>query len=143
MGQNAAFIIIKIEDTELVGELSNTYSATVDDIDISSKKIGRKSDGLPGRMSENIGFESLADDLSADYGLSDMLTAREEGTLLDILTVRVDSVTGAQVVGSEIITQKGYISSVSIDNPDNDKSTMSGTIEIDDATVITAHPAPE
>lgn len=143
MGQNAAFIIIKIEDTELVGELSNTYSATVDDIDISSKKIGRKSDGLPGRMAENIGFESLADDLSSDYGLSDMLTAREEGTLLDILTVRVDSVTGDQVVGSEIITQKGYISSVSIDNPDNDKSTMSGTIEIDDATAITAHPAPE
>ena len=134
-GHNATFIKLLINDTELVGEISNGISSTVDDIDLSSKKTGRQSDGLPGRISENISFESLADDTSADYGYALAKAAMDDGTLLPIKIIRTDEA-GAQVSGSEITTCSGYITSLTLDNPDNDRSSMSGTIEIDGDTIV-------
>lgn len=125
MAQNATFIKLKIATKELVGEISSSISSSVDIIDASSKKSARVRRILPGRVSENISFESLADDLSSDYGYSDAHTAMKAGTVVAWTIVR-DAVT--------LKAGNGYIASLTLDNPDNDRSTMSGTIEVDNVT---------
>jgi hypothetical protein len=142
MAHNATSIILQVEDTKLIGELSQSLNSAVDAIDISSKAGGRVREILPGRISESISFESLADDTnSTDYGYDDLYTAMAAGTLVSVKILRVDT-SLVQVDPSLEITGNGYISSLTLDNPDNDRSTMSGTIEIDgDLTVTTYNPA--
>lgn len=125
MGQNATFIKLKLATKELVGEISSSISSSVDVIDISSKASARVRRILPGRVSENISFESLADDTSSDYGYSDAHTAMKNGTAVAFTIVRA-AVT--------IKAGTGFITSLTQDNPDNDRSTMSGTLEVNGVT---------
>lgn len=126
MSKNATNIILKIGTKELIGEINNSISSSVDVIDVSSKAGGRIRNILPGRVSENISFESLADDTNAtDYGYATAYAAMKDGTLVAWTITR-----GAVTIKSG----NGYIMSLTLDNPDNDRSTMSGTIEIDGAT---------
>ena len=126
MSKNATNIILKIATKELVGELSHSINSGVDVIDVSSKAGGRTRNILPGRVGETISFESLADDTNAtDYGYSTAHAAMKDGTLV-AWTVTRSSTT--------IKSGNGYITSLTLDNPDNDRSTMSGTISITGAT---------
>jgi predicted secreted protein len=139
MGQNATYIKIQFDDTDLVGELSQSINSTADIIDVSSKATALAREILPGRVSENISFESLADDASADYGWAAVYAAMTAGTIVTFTIVRVDS-SNVEVPGAEIITGSGYFSSLTKDNPDNDRSTFSGTLEIDDSIIVAAVP---
>lgn len=131
MAQNANYIKVKIGALDFIGELSSSVNSAVDAINTSSKAGGRERTLLPGRISENISFESLADDTNTtDYGYDDAYTAMAAGTSVSFTIYRVDS-EDAQVNPSLQITGSGYISSLTLDNPDNDRSTMSGTIEVD------------
>ena len=141
MGQNATYIKLQIGGSDFVGETSMSVNSSVDAIETSSKAGGRVRTLLPGRVAENISFESLADDESADYGYDDAYTAMAAGTEVSFEIMRVDS-TGSQVDGSEKITGSGYITSLTQDNPDNDRSTMSGTIEVDDELTVTTYTTP-
>ena len=126
MSKNATNIILKIATKELVGELSHSINSGVDVIDVSSKAGGRTRNILPGRVGETISFESLADDTNAtDYGYSTAHAAMKDGTLVP-WTITRSSTT--------IKSGNGYITSLTLDNPDNDRSTMSGTISITGAT---------
>lgn len=141
MGQNATYIKIKVGSTDLIGEVSSSLSSSVDAIDVSSKAGGRVRNLLPGRVAENISFESLADDTnSTDYGYDDAYTAMAAGTEISFTIYRVDS-TDTQVNSSQQITGSGYITSLTLDNPDNDRSTMSGTIEVDDELTVGTYTA--
>lgn len=142
MAQNATFIKLKIDGDVLIGEISSSIGSTVDIIDASSKASGRAREILPGRVGENISFESLADDTNvADYGYGTAYAAMAAGTKIDFELVRVDE-TDTQIDPSQQITGSGYISSLTLDNPDNDRSTMSGTIEIDDEATVETYPVP-
>lgn len=136
MAHNASFIKIKIGATDFIGETSHSINSAVDEINTSSKASGREKDILPGRVAENISFESLADDSnSSDYGYDDAYTAMAAGTQISFTIYRIDS-KGKQVNPSMQVTGNGYITSLTLDNPDNDRSTMSGTIEVNgDLTV--------
>ena len=126
MSKNATNIILKIATKELVGELSHSINSGVDVIDVSSKAGGRTRNILPGRVGETISFESLADDTNtSDYGYSTAHVAMKDGTLV-AWTITRSSTT--------IKSGNGYITSLTLDNPDNDRSTMSGTISITGAT---------
>ena len=139
--QNGTFIKLLIDSTVLIGEISSSVQGSMDEIDTSSKDSGLVSHSLPGRLSESISFESLADDTSADWGYATALAAINAGTILSFEINRYDSL-GVQVDPSQYISGSGYLSSLTLDNPDNDKSTMSGTIEIDDSTTVgTYNPA--
>ena len=138
---NATYIKIAIGTKELIGETSTSISSSVDVIDVSSKESGRTRRIIPGRVSENVSFESLCDDLNTtDYGYSDAHGALKAGTLVSCTIKRYDS-SGTQVEGSKAYTFDGYITSLTKDNPDNDRSTMSGTIEIDGAVTISTYTA--
>ena len=126
MSKNATNIILKIATKELVGELSHSVNSGVDVIDVSSKAGGRTRNILPGRVGETISFESLADDTNAtDYGYSTAHAAMKDGTLVAWTITRSTTT---------IKSGNGYITSLTLDNPDNDRSTMSGTISITGAT---------
>lgn len=122
MAENATYIKLKIGLKALVGELSHSINSTADVIDVSSKASGLVRRILPGRVANNISFESLADDTNiTDYGYADAHTAMKAGTKLSFTIIK-----GA----STIHTGEGYLSSLTKDNPYNDRSTMSGTIEL-------------
>lgn len=139
--QNGTFIMLKIEGKKLIGELSHSFSSTGDIIDVSSKPDGLARSILGGRVTETISFESLSDETSPDYGWSTAYIAMTAGTELEFEIVRVDAL-GDQVNGSEKITGKGYIASLTKENPDNDRSTMSGTIEVSDESTVATYTAP-
>ena len=139
MGQNATFIKLKVGTKYLIGETSIGINTTVDDIDTSSKASGLESDGLPGRVSDNISFDSMADETNAtDYGFTEALAAMEARTLLTFEIIRLDAA-GVQVSGSQVISGSGILSGLNIDNPDNAPSTFSGTIEVDDELTVTTY----
>ena len=130
MAHNASYIKVKIGSTDFIGELSSSLASAVDAIDVSSKATGRTRELLPGRVSENISFESLADDTNTtDYGYDDAHTAMAAGTEISFTIYRTDSA-DAQVNPSLEVTGNGFITSLTLDNPDNDRSTFSGTIEV-------------
>ena len=133
--QNGTFIKLLIDDTVLIGEISSSINGSMDEIDTSSKDSGLVSHSLPGRLSESINFESLADDTSSDWGYATALAAINAGTKLSFKIQRFDAL-GVQVDPSQAVSGDGYLSSLTLDNPDNDKSTMSGTLEIDDSTTV-------
>lgn len=121
-GSNATFIKVNIGAKVLIGELSNSLNSSADIIDISSKACGRTSRKLPGRVKHTLNFESLADDTnSSDWGYGDAHAAQVAGTLVGF-TIKRSNVT--------LATGSGYITSLTKDNPDNDKSTFSGTISV-------------
>jgi hypothetical protein len=139
MGQNATFIKLKVGTKYLIGETSASINTTVDDIDTSSKASGLESDGLPGRVSDNISFDSMADETNAmDYGYASALAAMAARTLLTFEIIRLDAA-GAQVSGSQVISGSGILSGLNIDNPDNAPSTFSDTIEVDDELTVTTY----
>lgn len=121
-GSNATFIKVNIGAKVLIGELSNSLNSSADILNTSSKASGRVSRKLPGRVKHTLNFESLADDTnSTDWGYGDAHTAQVAGTSVSF-TIKRASVT--------IATGAGYITSLTKDNPDNDKSTFSGTISV-------------
>jgi len=138
MGKNATNIVLKIGSVELIGETNHSLSSSADVIDVSSKASGRTRRILSGRVSENISFESLLDDTNiTDYGYKEAHGALKAGTLISFTIMEVDT-TGTQVDATDMISGSGYITSLTKDAPDNDRSTMSGTIEVDgDLTVET------
>ena len=122
MAENATYIKLKIGLKVLVGELSHSINSSGDVIEVSSKASGLVRRILPGRVENNISFESLADDTnSTDYGYADAHAAMKAGTKLSFTIIK-----GV----ATIHTGEGYLSSLTKDNPDNDRSTMSGTIEL-------------
>lgn len=142
MGQIATFMKLKIGTKLLIGETSSSINTAVDDIDTSSKATGLESDGLPGRVSDSISFDSMADETNAtDYGYALALAAMEARTLLTFEIIRVDAA-GIQVSGSEVISGSGILASLTQDNPDNAASTFSGTLEVDDELDVTTYTAP-
>jgi hypothetical protein len=141
MGQNATYIKIQFDSTDLIGELSNSVNSTADIIDVSSKASGLERNILPGRVAENISFESLADDASSDYGWAAAYAAMTAGTIVTFSILKVDA-DGDPVTGGQNVTGSGYFSSLTKDNPDNDRSTFSGTLEIDDEITIAPYSAP-
>jgi hypothetical protein len=136
---NATFIVLQIASTDLVGETSHSISSSVDVIDISSKATGRTRNILPGRVSENITFETLCDDGSNDYGYLTAHAAMKAGTLVTFKIMRTATAGGAQVNTSDQISGSAYITQLTRDDPDNDRSTMSGTLEIDGDTTVAAY----
>jgi hypothetical protein len=140
--ENGTFIIIKIDEDKLIGELSNSYSGTGDEIDISSKVDGLEADALPGRVSESISFESLSDETNVnDYGWATAYAAQTTAKEIDFEIIKVDAL-GVQVNASEKHTGKGVIQNLTKSNPDNDRSTFSGTIEISDESTVATYTAP-
>lgn len=128
--ENATFVKLKIATKELIGEVSHSFNSSVDVIDISSKAGGRTRSLLPGKVTENISFESMADDSNGtDYGYSDAHTAMKAGTSVAFSIIRVDTA-NAQVNPSLQQSGNGYITSLTRNAPYNDKATFSGTIEV-------------
>jgi hypothetical protein len=141
MGKNATNIVLKIGSVELIGETNHSLSTSVDVIDVSSKASGRTRRILPGRVAENISFESLLDDTNeTDYGYKEAHGAAKAGTLISFTIMEVDDA-GTQVDGTDEINGSGYITSVTKDAPDNDRSTMSGTIEVDGDLTVESYSA--
>lgn len=121
MARNATLIKITIGGAELVGELSNAVDVSGDIIDVSSKKSGRVRKILGGKVVKTVNFESLADDLSSDYGWSDAQAAAKDGTNIAWVII-----SGAVTIDSG----NGFLSGLTLDLPDNDRSTFSGTIRV-------------
>lgn len=141
MGKNATNIVLKIGSVELIGETNHNFSMNVNVIDVSSKASGRFRRILPGRVAENISFESLLNDTNeTDYGWKEAKAAAKAGTLITWTIMQLDD-TGTQVDGTDMDTGSGYITSLTKDNPDNNRSTMSGTIEVDDETTTSSYTA--
>ena len=121
MASNGTNIKITIGGAELVGELSNALDSSGDIIDVSSKKSGRVRKILGGRVVKTVNFESLADDLSSDYGWADAHAAAAAGTNIAWVIIA-----GATTIESG----NGFLSSLTKDQPDKDRSTFSGSIRV-------------
>jgi len=148
VGQNGATVLIKINISEssgdnfvfLTGQTNATINDTTDQIDIADKLSGRLGERLPGRATASIAVDVnfLRTDpvlafIKGEYRNRRQITA----TVFDRDSLdAVDSV-GA-ITGSDIESCVGIITNLSETHPDNDKSTLSLEIALNNDWVPAA-----
>jgi len=116
-------IIIKINDTELVGELSLQINATRDMIKQSDKKLDWNK-YKPGKMGMTLVVSSLCDITSLDYGYDEAREAWELGTAVAYKAGKL------QDPLAKVETGFAYIQSVNKTSPDNAVSTFTMNLTV-------------
>lgn len=133
---NGTFLKCKIGDLVLVGETSHSFSSDANMIATSNKETGRDSTFVAGRTTRSIEFSSMYDPLEdTKYNFHDIMAAQDAGTIIAWELVNVDAA-GADVVGSHNFTGSGLFSNCAQDNPDDDISSFSGSIQVTGAVVV-------
>jgi predicted secreted protein len=122
--QNGTNLVLKIGSKTFVGESSNSLNFTSDMIETTSKAStsGAKT-YIPGETGCTISASGIYDPASANWGYSDALTALQAGTSLTFYLGGFDT-------GDKFYSGSCYISSLTIDNPQNDKSTWSCELQV-------------
>lgn len=115
-------ILIKIEDSALVGLTSTGKSLTTDMIETTTKDSDGDKTYIPGERGCSISFEIKIDE-DAAYGYSDLFAAWKAGTELAW-------VIGGTGAGDVTYSGDGYIESLDDTAPQNDVQTASGTIRV-------------
>ena len=124
----------------LIGETSTSLKSAQTMIETSSKLSGNNSRFKPGRINQTISVSSIAstDTATSEYGHDDALQAQSQALPIDFVLTEYDS-DGDAVSGAINIAGTTLISNVNKDDPDNDKSTFSLDLQINDDISITVN----
>jgi hypothetical protein len=124
----------------LIGELSTSLKSAATMIEISSKLTGNQSKFKPGRINQSLSVSSIAstDTGTSEYGYDDALQAQDQQVPIVFVVTEYDS-EGDPVADAINIAGTTLISNVSIDEPDNDKSTFSLNLQINDDISVTVN----
>jgi hypothetical protein len=121
----------------LMGETSTSLKSAQTMIETSNKLSQQTASFKAGRITRSISVSSLAstDTATTEYGHEDALAAQAQLVAVDFSITEYDSA-GALVSGAIIISGTTLLSNVSLENPDNDKTTFSLDLQITDENTI-------
>lgn len=123
--KNGTTLVLKLATKLFVGESSNSLNLTSDMIETTSKhSTGKAKTYIPGEVGGTISGAGMYDPSSSDWGYSTAVAAWKAGTQLAF-------VVGGTIAGDKTWTGNCYITSLTLDNPQNDKSTFSVELQID------------
>lgn len=134
------FVKIKIGTALMVGETSVSLSSAVTMIETSSKTSGNASTFEYGRIAETISIASIGttDSTETAYNFQAARTAAKAGTKVTFEMTEYDSA-GSEVAGAHNIAGTALVQNVTWDNPDNDVTTFSLDLQVDDETTDTVN----
>lgn len=122
--QNGTNIVLKLATKLFVGESSSNLNLASDMIETTSKSsTGSAKTYIPGEYGGTISASGLYDPASTDWGFTEAVAALKAGTSLTFLLGGVDST-------DKYYTGSCYLTSVTLDNPQNDNSTWSAELQI-------------
>ena len=123
MAKNGSLVAVIIGSKLIAGETTSSINQITDMIETTHKHTASKSKTyIAGEHGGTISVAGCLDpDNSTDYGYSDANTARKAG-------IAVTFKAGSLTAGEKHETGSALISSVTLDNPQNDRSTF--TIEL-------------
>lgn len=122
--KNGTTIVLKIGDVLVVGETQSSLNLTRDMIETTSKhSTGQAKTYIAGEKGATISASGLYDPDDATYGYSEAFSHYDAGT-------SVAFVIGGTTSGDPIYSGSALISSLTLDNPQNDKSTFSVELQV-------------
>lgn len=121
----------------LMGETSTSLKSAQTMIETSNKLSQQSASFKAGRVTRTVSVSSLAstDTATTEYGHEDALAVQEQQVPVDFSITEYDSA-GVLVSGAIIISGTALLSNVSLENPDNDKTTFSLDLQITDDNLI-------
>lgn len=122
--KNGTKVVLKLGGLLLVGETTSSQSFTRDMIETTNKHSTNQSKTfIPGEKGSTLSVSGLYDPDAVGYGFSEAYAAWDAGTLIPFIN-------GGTEVSDTIYTGNGYISSLTKDSPQNDKSTFSIELQV-------------
>ena len=118
------------EFKQIVGETSTSISHSSNEIDTSSKHTGQYATSIVGRFNTSVSISGALNASSSDYGYKDAVEGMRANKVYEFQISTFES--GAQVESGELI-----ITEVSKEIPDQEKSTLSITGKVQNATTFT------
>jgi hypothetical protein len=121
----------------LMGETSTSLKSAQTMIKTSNKLNQNNASFKAGRVARTVSVSSIAstDTATTEYGHEDALAVQDQLVPVDFSITEYDSA-GVLVPGAIIISGTTLLSNVSIENPDNDKTTFSLDLQITDDNLI-------
>ena len=120
--KNGDILVMKIAGVQIGALLSNSFNASKDMLEATSKDSGGAKEFIPGEYGWGMSFESLYDDDEVTEGFSEGLGYITAGTTLDVYW-------GSTVTGSAYFSGAGYLTSVDLSGPKNETASYSGEIQ--------------
>lgn len=122
--KNGTTIVLKIGTSLLVGETTSSISFSRDMIETTSKSSTNQAKTyIPGEKGATISASGIYDPDAVGYGFSEAFGAIDAGTMISWIM-------GGTTVADPIYYGSAYITSVTKDNPQNDKSTFSIELQV-------------
>jgi hypothetical protein len=122
---------------QCIGETSTSLKSAQTMIEVSSKKTQNNASFKAGRVTRTLSVSSIAstDTATTEYGHEDALQAQVQLVPVDFTLTEYDD-QGVVAPGAIIISGSTLVSNVSLDNPDNDKTTFSLDLQISDEMTV-------
>jgi TP901-1 family phage major tail protein len=122
--QNGTNLVLKLATKLFVGETSSSLNLTSDMIETTTKSsTGGAKTYIPGEIGATISASGMYDPASSNWGWTEAVAAWKAGTSLAFIVGGTDA-------GDKTYTGSCYITSASIDQPQNDKSTWSAELQV-------------
>jgi predicted secreted protein len=139
-GQNGAIVLLKVnvstssgDDFQFIGGQTNlSINETTAEIDVSDKLSGRLGERVPGRAKANVSvnLHFLRSDPTIVY-LKDKYRNREQIEVMVFDRANLDAVDSVgEITGDSVESASGIIVNFSETHPDQDKSTVSLEISL-------------
>lgn len=119
--QNGDVLILLIGSTQLGALLSNSFNASADMLDATSKDSGGAKEYISGEYGWGMSFEALYDP-AATEGFSEALGYVKAGTSLDVYW-------GGETAGDAYFNGNALMSSVDLSGPKNEVASYSGELQ--------------
>lgn len=123
--KNGSLIVLKLATKKIVGETNNSMSFTRDMIETTNKhSVGLAKTYIPGEKGATLSAGGLFDPTDiTNWGFDDAFAAWNAGTLIAFIM-------GGTETGDATYSGSAYISSLSKDNPQNDRSTFTVELQV-------------
>lgn len=123
--KNGSLIVLQIASKKIVGETNNSMSFTRDMIETTNKHSANFAKTyIPGEKGATLSAGGLFDPSdTTNWGFDDAFAAWNAGTLVAFIM-------GGTEKGDPTYSGSAYISSLSKDNPQNDRSTFTVELQV-------------
>jgi len=125
MAKNGSDVLLLIGTTKISGETTNSLSLIRDAIETTHKHSSAKAKTyMPGESGATISVSGCFDPTNvADWGYATAFTAWSSASVLTFIV-------GGVVPGDAVYEGSAFITSLTLDNPQNDRSTFSVELQV-------------
>jgi len=131
-GENGTNIRCKLNGNVIAGKLSSGFTSNRDEIELSDADDGADATYTMGRKHREITGEFNLNTTASNNDLNDLWDAHDNATLTPFIYGGTDS-------GDFVLTGNVYIRDIELNDPDNERSTVTVTMRVTGAVTKTTY----